>query len=68
MSKITKEMDELEKEKQKFAYLAKFHELKIQRIKALQNLEQVENEIEKISKHIEKFEGAYQLLKPNMEG
>lgn len=59
----TSEMDELEKEKQKFAYLSKYHDLKIQKIKALQNLEQVEAEILKIHAHIERL-GASQLIEP----
>ena len=46
--RITKEMEALEKEKIKFTHLARYHDLKIQLIKARQNVEQVEAEVAKM--------------------
>lgn len=52
MSRITKEMEDLEKQKLFFQLQARYHELKIQRIKAIQTLEQVEEEIAKMEERL----------------
>lgn len=62
MSKITTEMDLLEKEKQKFQHLSKLHDLKIKKIKALQNLDEIESEIAKLGVVLDRFQGAKDLL------
>ena len=51
---ITTEMDELEKIKSKYLYLAKLEEFKIQRIKLRINLEKIDKEEEKILQHLKK--------------
>lgn len=52
MSHVTSEMDELEKQKVKYQYLARFHELKIQYLKAQQNVVKVREELTKVEDHL----------------
>lgn len=53
---ITAEMDELEKMKRKFSYLAKLQDIKIQRIKLKQNLAKLDEEETKLEQHLKEIE------------
>lgn len=53
---ITAEMDELEKMKRKFSYLAKLQDIKIQRIKLKQNLDKLDEEEAKLETHLKDIE------------
>lgn len=53
---ITSEMDELEKVRIKYTYLAKLQEFKINRIKLQINLKKIDEEEAKVQEHLNKLE------------
>ena len=54
-SKVTQEMDDLEAQRVYFAHMMRLHDLKIKRIKAQLNLEEVMDEIVKMETALEKL-------------